>query len=276
MTPMDTTSFDCSAIPVSGAGFLPNTDTVSRTYCTPPASLNFDLHNYVSAYDNTCTIQWSTIKLFEYNNPDNTTNNTTNLIIANKGVFSANTTTGIITFTPDSAFTSGSVTAQYRIANTKAGDPIVYPSLKTDIMITRSCNNDYTPATSTIDTTFCGADSVLLNMNNYINAHAPVDGFSFSLQWNTLKLFDPANPGNPGNGTDSIHIADTGTFTITQTNPGQITFYPETGFTGTATAQYQITNIWSKNNETFTSDKTAISAHGSNIPAPNIQTPHTF
>jgi len=271
MTPLNTTSFNCTG-PQSVAGFPPNTDTVSRTYCTPPSSLTFNLHDYVSGYNNTYTVQYGSIKLFT----EGVTTPANPLVIANKGTFSADTTTGIITFTPDPAFASGSVSAQYRISNTHPGDAIIYPSAKTQITITRSCNNDYTPATSTIDTSFCGADSVLLNMNNYINAHAPVDGFSFSLQWNTLKLFDPANPGNPGNGSSSVHITNTGTFTITQTNPGQITFYPETGFTGTATAQYQITNIWNKNNETFTSDKTTISAHGSNIPAPNIQTPHTF
>jgi len=281
MTLKDTTginAFDCGSIPPVTAGNAPQTDTVLRSFCpTPNNNLSIDLNAYVEPYNNNFSINWNSIQLFEYNNPNNTSNGASTLHIADKGTFTANTATGNITFSPDPNFVAGEVIIQYKINNTCSScTPSTVQSNKTKITITVSCNNDYTPAVSVIDTSFCGADGVLLNMSNYISAHAPAGGYSFSLQWNTLKLFDPANPNNPGNGSNTIQIPNTGTFTITQTNPGQITFFPESGFTGTATAQYQITNIWNKNNETFTSDKTAINAHGSNIPAPHIETPHTF
>lgn len=279
MTLLDTTSYNCTAVPTM-AGYPPTTDSVLRSFCNP-VQVNINLKDgdpvYVKAHDpvngNAFTVDWNSLRLFDPNDGNNPTNNTTNLIITGKGVFTANATTGVVTFTPDSAFTSGSVIAEYKISNSWSGQPSVMAGAKTPITITISC---YSPTVLAIDTTFCGADSVMLNMSNYISAQEPIDGFSFSLQWNTLKLFDPTNPNNPGNGTNSIHIANTGTFTIIQTNPGKVSFYPDNGFTGTATAEYQISNIWSKNNTSYTSDKMNISVHGSNIPAPNIDSAQTF
>lgn len=79
---------------------------------------------------------FNTIRLFEFDNETNPTNNSTTLVIPGKGAFTANTTTGLVTFVPNVAFTSGVVEAEYRISNERAGDPIVYPSPRAKITIT--------------------------------------------------------------------------------------------------------------------------------------------
>lgn len=137
MTLLDSTSYDCTAPPVV-AGYPPNTLPFNEERCSPetivlPLSTHVTPHAPVGG--GSFTVQYSSTKLFQYNTSGNPTNNSTNLVIPGKGTFSVNTSTGDITFTPDSAFTLGVVEVEYRISNKRNGDPIVYPSGRTKIRI---------------------------------------------------------------------------------------------------------------------------------------------
>lgn len=138
MTPSDTTSYACST-PPKVAGYPPTTSAVSRGICTSHA-ITFDLHDFATAHvpvaSENFTLLWSSVRLFEFNNSSNPTNNSTSLHITGKGSFTVNTTTGVVTFVPDAAFTSGTVVAEYRISNKRPGDPVTYPSARTKITIT--------------------------------------------------------------------------------------------------------------------------------------------
>ncbi len=138
LTPQDSSSYNCTA-PPSYAGSPPTVTPVSIGMCVP-ADTSFDIDDYVTPAEpvggDPFVLLYSTIKLFEYNNPTNATNNSANLVIAGKGTFSANTTTGVITFTRHPSFISGTVEAEYRISNKRTGDPITYPSPRAKITIT--------------------------------------------------------------------------------------------------------------------------------------------
>lgn len=139
MTFLDPNSFNCTA-PPSPAGSPPTTNPVSIGLCDSH-NITFNISDYATPAPpvggDPFILLNSTIKLFEYNNNTNGTNNTTHLVIPGKGTFDANTTTGVITFTPDPAFTAGMVAeAEYRISNKRSGDPITYPSQKTKITVT--------------------------------------------------------------------------------------------------------------------------------------------
>lgn len=138
MTPIDTNGYYCG--PNSTVvGFPPNTDVVNKTLCANgPIQVNMD--NYVAPHSPVSSkvfvVQSNSVRLFDQSNANNPTNNTTHLVINNKGVFDYNTSTGLLTFTPASNFVSGEVKAQYLISNQAQGDLIAYPSPKTAILIT--------------------------------------------------------------------------------------------------------------------------------------------
>ncbi len=138
MTPLDTSSYNCTA-PPSYAGAPPTTNSVSIGMCVP-ADANFDIDDYAIPADpvegDPFVLLYSSIRLFDFGNPSNTTNNSTDLIVTGKGILSVDTTTGVITFDRDPAFTSGTLQAEYRISNKRSGDPVTYPSPKTGITIT--------------------------------------------------------------------------------------------------------------------------------------------
>lgn len=138
LTPQDSSSYNCTA-PPSYAGSPPTVNPVSIGMCVP-GNTSFDIDDYVTPAEpvggDPFVLLHSTIKLFEYNNPTNATNNSANLVIAGKGTFSANTSTGVITFTHHPSFISGTVEAEYRISNKRTGDPITYPSPRAKITIT--------------------------------------------------------------------------------------------------------------------------------------------
>ncbi|PZD78084.1 Ig-like domain-containing protein [Mesonia sp. K7] len=138
MTPLDELSYNCTA-PPSSAGSPPDTEEVEFLYCDPQ-TVNFDLDDYATPAPavggDPFVLLYSSIKLFEFNNSSNPTNNSTNLVISGKGTFTANTSNGEIQFIPNAGFTSGVVEAEYRISNKRSGDPITYPSPKTKITIT--------------------------------------------------------------------------------------------------------------------------------------------
>ncbi|SMC33904.1 Ig-like domain-containing protein [Moheibacter sediminis] len=137
MTPYSDVTYDCSAPPTT-AGYPPITQKVEISFCEPKA-LTFDLDDYVQPHapvnGNAFTVQNSSIRLFDPNNVNNPGNNTTNLTIPGKGNLSVNTLTGVVSFTPNIGFTSGSLEAQYRIANQWSGNPPIMPSSRTSITI---------------------------------------------------------------------------------------------------------------------------------------------
>lgn len=144
MTPYDTNTYECTA-PPSVAGYPPTTNPFAIILCEPETVL-IPLEDYVEPHPPVNSVPfeilYNTVRLFEYDNPGNTTNNSTHLIIPGKGEFTVNTSTGLITFTPYPAFTSGVVEAEYRISNERMGDPIVYPSGRTKITIEfKDCDN---------------------------------------------------------------------------------------------------------------------------------------
>ncbi len=138
MVPMDTTAYNCNSTQAI-AGFPPTTELVYKQVCSN-APIQINLNDYVAPHTTvntqTFTVQLNSTKLFDYYNNGNVTNNTNKLEIPNKGTFILNGTTGIITFTPSANFSQGEVRAQYIISNAVAGDPMTYPSNKTNITIT--------------------------------------------------------------------------------------------------------------------------------------------
>lgn len=137
MTPLDESTYDCTAPPTT-AGYPPETEEVEISLCVPD-SMMFDLDNYVQPHadvdGNSFTLLYTSIRLFDFNDDANNTNNSTSLTIPNKGTLTVNTSNGEITFVPDAAFTSGSLEAEYRISNEWSGNPSVMPSERTKITI---------------------------------------------------------------------------------------------------------------------------------------------
>jgi uncharacterized repeat protein (TIGR01451 family) len=136
MTPLDDTTYSCDAPPTT-AGYPPQTEEISIATCTRQ-TITFPITDYVQPHEdvngNEFTLMLNSIKFFDANNEANLTNNSTSLTIAGKGVLSANTTTGQITFTPNVAFTNGDTfEAEYRISNEWDGNPSTMPSSKIPI-----------------------------------------------------------------------------------------------------------------------------------------------
>ena len=137
MTPLDESTYNCTAPPTT-AGYPPQTEEVEIALCAP-ASVTFDLDDYVDPHPdvngNSFTLLYTSIRLFDFNDAANNTNNSTSLTIPNKGTLTANTSTGVISFVPNAAFTSGSFEAEYRISNQWSGNPSIMPSARTKITI---------------------------------------------------------------------------------------------------------------------------------------------
>lgn len=158
MTPSTLESFDCGIIPKTTAGYPPTTEDLSFD-SSAPGVVNIPLTGHAFPHPNVegkeFKLMYESIRLFEYGNPDNPTNNSTSLYIENKGTFTVNPETGEITFTPDSGFTNGTVIAEYKISNRWNGAPPVHPGSRKKITVTFSqppCykdpNTDPTPADS--------------------------------------------------------------------------------------------------------------------------------
>lgn len=140
LTPMDTTDYVCTALYNRDvAGFPPASYSIYKACCSlDPLSIN--LSDYVEPHvvvpaTRTFSIVMSSARLFEYANSANPTNNSTYLVIPGKGTFDLDETNGVITFTPEPTFNEGSVRIQYIISNATPGDPMLYPSSRTDITI---------------------------------------------------------------------------------------------------------------------------------------------
>ncbi|MFA7686227.1 MAG: hypothetical protein WCY25_00010 [Moheibacter sp.] len=215
LTPQDSSTYNCTA-PPTYAGSPPTVNPVSIGMCVP-ADTSFDIDDYVTPAEpvggDPFVLLHSTIKLFEYNNPTNATNNSANLVIAGKGTFSANTTTGVITFTRHPSFTSGAVEAEYRISNKRAGDPIPYPSprakitIQIDVESCEPCAED--PASGTALTSIVGI-STLNNQpegwpenipNGYLVLQSKDKGFVITRVPNT-------NPGTIASPVEGMLVYD--------------------------------------------------------------------
>jgi uncharacterized repeat protein (TIGR01451 family) len=134
-------TYNCIAPPIV-AGYPPNASTFNLSLCEP-ADVLINLAELVQPHNNvdgmSFTLLYSSIRLFDYNNASNPTNNTILLDIPGKGTFSANTATGLITFTPAPSFVSGVVEAEYRISNEWTGIPPIHPSGRKKITIDFNC-----------------------------------------------------------------------------------------------------------------------------------------
>ena len=152
MTPPVTNDFDCNAIPPTTSGYPPTTTPFETEFCAEE-TLSFSLADLVSPHPNVngqpFTVQYNSIRLFEFDNPSNITNNSTVLEIPGKGTLTANTSTGQIVFTRDPAFESGVVEAEYRITNTWSGNPTQNPSGRTKITLAIACVCGEFPNTET-------------------------------------------------------------------------------------------------------------------------------
>src|SRR5690606_15199394 len=101
-------------------------------------TISFDVLDYATPADpvngDPFVLLMNSIRLFEFDNLSNPSNNTTSLTIAGKGTLSVDGN-GLLTFEPDPSFTSGIFEAEYRISNKRAGDVVTYPSPRTKITI---------------------------------------------------------------------------------------------------------------------------------------------
>lgn len=158
MRPIAPSAYGCTA-PSTLAGNPPTTQEALFLICGPEV-VTFTLGPpWVTPHEDVESESFAllpgTIRLFEYNNPENPTNNTTTLAIPSKGVFTVSSSTGLVTFTPDVAFTGGSVDAEYRISNKRPSDPISYPSRRTRIGITTASINPPPITTESERTSVC-------------------------------------------------------------------------------------------------------------------------
>lgn len=139
MSPQDLSTFDCVA-PPTYAGAPPVTNPMSISVCDPEelTTISFDVLDYATPADpvngDPFVLLMNSIRLFEFDNLSNPSNNTTSLTIAGKGTLSVDGN-GLLTFEPDPSFTSGIFEAEYRISNKRAGDVVTYPSPRTKITI---------------------------------------------------------------------------------------------------------------------------------------------
>lgn len=134
MTPYDDSNYDCTAPPTT-AGYPPQTEEIDIATCERE-TITFPITDYVQPHEdvegNDFTLLFNSIRFFDPNDEGN--GNNTSLTIAGKGTLSVNTSTGVITFTPNVAFTNGDTfEAEYRISNEWDGNPSVMPSSRTPI-----------------------------------------------------------------------------------------------------------------------------------------------
>ncbi len=139
MSPQELSSYNCEA-PPTYAGSPPITLPYSTIVCDPAdlLSISFHIDDYATPADPVAgdpfVLLLNTIKLFDYTNLSNPTNNTTSLTIPGKGTLQVDAL-GQFTFVPDPSFTAGVFEAEYRISNKRSGDVVTYPSPKTKITI---------------------------------------------------------------------------------------------------------------------------------------------
>lgn len=157
MQVLNSVDYTCTA-PQTTAGYPPTTEDLNFDSSTPGV-VNIPLTGHAFPHANVngqpFTLMYESIRLFEYGNPNNPTNNSTSLYILNKGTFTVNVSNGEITFTPDANFTNGTAVAEYRMSNKWSGNPPVHPSSRKKITVKFSqapCykdpNTDPTPADS--------------------------------------------------------------------------------------------------------------------------------
>ncbi|HET8573131.1 MAG TPA: hypothetical protein VFL76_04600 [Edaphocola sp.] len=127
----DTTNYDCGGNPVTVVGNPPYVKGDTVVLCSAaPVTFHLITDGLITPYDNTYTISWSTLKLFSIGGAENTTT-----LATVQGTWIADTTNKTIVFTPAAGFTSGTATAQFKVADKKTGNPTTYPSTKALLMV---------------------------------------------------------------------------------------------------------------------------------------------
>ncbi|MBN2614874.1 MAG: LruC domain-containing protein [Bacteroidales bacterium] len=148
---------------------------------------------------------------------DGTSTAGASLTVTNEGVWSVNTTTGAITFTPDNSLVGSPTPVHYTVkdnngiksnqAQVKVTYPVIGPKAVNDTAMTEINQPVIIPV-----------------LDNDTTGSTP---FNYS----TLKLVSGTEPSS----------STVGTFTVDNTT-GKITFTPVNGFTGTATVDYSISD----------------------------------
>lgn len=137
MQVLNSSDYTCTA-PATTAGYPPTTEDLNYSSSTPgiaviPLTGHAFPHSDVNGQP--FTLMYNSIRLFEFGNPNNSTNNSTTLVIPGKGTFTVNADNGEIIFTPEADFTNGTVVAEYRMSNKWSGTPPVHPGSRKKITI---------------------------------------------------------------------------------------------------------------------------------------------
>ncbi len=114
------------------------------------------------------------------------------------------------------------------------------------------------PTTMPLDTAFCEPSEFTFSLDSLVAPHEPEGGLSFTVLYNSVKLFEKNNMDNPTNNDTTLVILDKGVFTY-NTLTKSITFNPDPTFTnGTVEAEYIIYNSWSGTPPVTPSPRTGI------------------
>ncbi len=153
-----------------------------------------------------------------------TTTDGKQLTVPGEGVYTIDPTTGKITFTPAKGHTGTTTPVTYQVADT--GNQTTTATLTITITkVTPTAKDDTasTPVNTPVTVSVLGNDRAG-------NTATPIDVTK-------VRLLDRS--GTP---VTELRLPGTGTFTVDQTT-GEITFAPATGFSGTVTAPYRITDV---------------------------------
>ncbi|MCP2040408.1 CshA-type fibril repeat protein [Neisseria sp. HSC-16F19] len=145
----------------------------------------------------------------------------TELTVPGEGVWTVDTDTGEVTFTPDPDFTGNPTPVRYQVADDK-GDVA-----RANIVITY---NQKPVAVDDTDLNNTRGEAVSVNVID--NDNDPENALNPS----SIKLLDAS--GQP---VDSLTVSGQGVWTVDSNNPGYIIFTPEAGFQGNPTpVRYQV------------------------------------
>jgi uncharacterized repeat protein (TIGR01451 family) len=191
-----------------------NDDSATTTGVTP---VTLDLPANDTAGGNGATLDPSTIDL-DPSTPAQDTSRT----VAGEGTWVLNTTTGVVTFTPEAGFT-GAATISYTISDS-------YGSLSNAADLTVTVSAPAAPVANDDSASTTGTNPATLDLP----ANDTAGGNGATLDPSTIDL-DPSTPAQETTRT----VPGEGTWVL-NTTTGAVTFTPEAGFTGAAVISYTI------------------------------------
>jgi len=146
------------------------------------------------------------------------------LTVPGEGTWTVDRTTGVVTFTPERGFTGSTSPVTYQVSD-EGGETATAPVTVTVAAVAPAAAPDAA-------TTPAGTPVTVDPLRNDVagNAATPIDATS-------VRLVDPS-----GALVTTLVVAGQGTFSV-DTTTGAITFAPEAGFSGDATAPYAIADV---------------------------------